>query len=61
MTEKTVMAKLTANKNVILKRSLIIAGTVVGIALTAGLIAKNKGALENALEPAFEAVNDLTA
>lgn len=60
MTENTVMAKLTANKNVIIKRSLIIAGTVVGIVLTAGLIAKNKAALENALEPAFDAITDLT-
>ena len=44
MTVKTVMANVAANKEIIIKRSLLIAGTVVGIALTAGLIAKNKNA-----------------
>lgn len=61
MTVKTVMAKVAANKEIIIKRSLIVAGTVVGIALTAGLIAKNKNAVEDALEPVFEAIDDITA
>lgn len=59
MTENTVIAKLTANKQVIIKRSLIIVGAVVGIALTAGLIVKNKSALETAAETAVDAINDL--
>lgn len=37
---KNVLTKIAENKNVIIKRSLIIGGTVVGLALTAGLISK---------------------
>lgn len=49
MSVKTVMANVAANKKVIIKRTLIVAGTVVGIALTAGLIA-NRAAIADALE-----------
>jgi len=47
---KDAMNKLTENKNVPTKKILLVVGTVVGIALTAGLIIKNKSAVVNALE-----------
>ena len=47
---KDAMNKLTENKNVPTKKILLVVGTVVGIALTAGLIAKNKSSVVNALE-----------
>jgi hypothetical protein len=52
MTEMTVMAKLAANKKVVVIRSLIVAGTVVCIALTAGFLAKNKNVFDATIEAA---------
>jgi predicted hydrolase (HD superfamily) len=47
---KDAMNKLSGNKNVPTKKILLVVGTVVGIALTAGLIAKNKSSLVDAIE-----------
>lgn len=60
MTVKSVMENITAKKP-LLKKALIVTGAVVGIALTAGLIVKNKSALDKALEPAIEAISDLAS
>lgn len=57
MSVKTVMASVAANKKTIIKRTLIVAGTVVGIALTAGLVVKSKELADGAFEP-VEAVLD---
>lgn len=51
MSVKTVMASVAANKKTIIKRTLIVAGTVVGIALTAGLVVKTKALTDGAFEP----------
>lgn len=61
MSVKTVMEKLTANKDTLIKRSLIVAGAVVGIALTAGLIVKNKSQIAIDLEPVIDAADNLSA
>jgi len=45
------MASVAANKKTIIKRTLIVAGTVVGIALTAGLVVKTKALTDGAFEP----------
>lgn len=57
MSVKTVMANVAANKKTIIKRTLIVAGTVVGIALTAGLIVKNKELVDGAFEPVDAAID----
>lgn len=59
MSVKTVIANIAANKKTIIKRTLIVTGAVVGIALTAGLIA-NKDVLVDALDVA-DAANALDA
>jgi hypothetical protein len=51
------MANVAANKKTIIKRTLIVAGTVVGIALTAGLIVKNKELVDGAFEPVDAAID----
>jgi len=61
MSVKTVMEKLTADKESLIKRSLIITGAVVGIALTAGLIVKNKSKIADALNPVIDAADNLSA
>jgi hypothetical protein len=50
MSVKSVMASVAANKKTIIKRTLIVAGTVVGIALTAGIVAKSKELADGAFE-----------
>lgn len=51
MSMKTVVANVAANKKDIIKKTLIVAGSVVGLALTAGLIA-GKVAHDGSFEPA---------
>lgn len=47
---KNVLAKIAANKNVVIKRTLIIGGTIVGLALTAGLVSRIAATDEDVLD-----------
>lgn len=60
MSVKSVMEKLTANEGKLMKRTLIIAGTVVALGLTAGLL-MNKDAVSETVDSVIDAANDLTA
>jgi len=61
MSVKTFIEKLTTKKKNYVKNSLIITGTVAGIAIAAGLVIKNKKALDSAFEPVIDAVENITA
>jgi citrate lyase synthetase len=61
MSVKAFIEKLTSNKKNLVKTSLIVTGTVAGIALAAGLVVKNKKALGDALETVTDAVDNVTA
>lgn len=52
MSMKTVVANVAANKKEIIKKTLIVAGSVVGLALTAGLIAGKVANSDGSFEPA---------
>ncbi len=52
MSMKSVVANVAANKKEIIKKTLIIAGSVVGLALTAGLIAGKVVKDDGSFEPA---------
>jgi hypothetical protein len=58
MSVKTVMANISANKKIIIKRSLIVVGAAAGLALTAGLIIKSKNSVDSldAVEAVIDAV-----
>lgn len=60
MSVKTVIQKLTTDKKTLLKRSLIVTGTVAGIALAAGLVVKNKKALGDVIDATVDSVDKLT-
>jgi predicted hydrolase (HD superfamily) len=60
MSVKTVIQKLTTDKKTLLKRSLIVTGTVAGIALAAGLVVRNKKALGNVIDATVDSVDKLT-
>ena len=60
MSVKTVIEKLTLDKKSLLKRSLIVTGTVAGIALAVGLVVKNKKALGDVFETTVDSVDKLT-
>lgn len=60
MSVKTVIEKLTMDKKTLLKRSLIVTGTVAGIALAAGLVVRNKKALGDVIDATVDSVDKLT-
>lgn len=60
MSVKTFIEKLTTNKKTLIKRSLIVTGTVAGIAIAAGLVVKNKKALDAASDAVIDAVDTIT-
>ena len=60
MSAKAFIEKLTTNKKLV-KTTLIVTGTVAGIALAAGLVVKNKKGLDDAFEPVLDAVDNLTS
>lgn len=60
MSVKTVIQKLTTDKKTLLKRSLIVTGTVAGIALAAGLVVRNKKALGDVIDATVDSVDKLT-
>ena len=49
-TLNTIARKVVENKNIIIKRSLIVAGAVAGLVLTAGIVAKVTNEVDEALE-----------
>jgi len=58
--KKNIIEVIKENRKAIVKKALIIGGTVGGLAIVALAVAKTKGASEDIYETAFEETKDET-